>query len=161
MTVFPIKWGFSAAVSHVSLNLSLLSSHISDSPEVRIEETWKPSGESFEVELQCHVTAYPSAKVRIESSHNILTGKVSSVFAAYCSCSFIRHMIDEKVSVIWYQMMGNFFELLQTILYQNILSKIFFLYFLSRWYIFWTFHLHSGHTLYSLIFSSHWKTLLF
>ena len=45
-------------------NLSLLSSHISDSPEVRIEETWKPSGESFEVELQCHVTAYPSAKVQ-------------------------------------------------------------------------------------------------
>ena len=100
MTFFPIKGGFSAAVFYVSLNLSLLSSHISDSPEVRIEETWKPSGESFEVELQCHVTAYPSAKVRIESSHNILTGKISSVFAAYCFCSFIRNLIDEKISVI-------------------------------------------------------------
>lgn len=41
------------------------------SPEVRIEETWKPSGESFEVELQCHVTAYPTAKISWYKNGNV------------------------------------------------------------------------------------------
>ena len=95
VTVFPIKRGFSAASLYVSLNLSLLSSHISDSPEVRIEETWKPSGESFEVELQCHVTAYPSAKVRF---HNGTTGE-SSIEASEVIILIISHTIDSKRAV--------------------------------------------------------------
>ena len=32
-----------------------------------MKETWKPMGESFEVQLQCLVTAHPSAKVRLKS----------------------------------------------------------------------------------------------
>ena len=42
-----------------------LIKNILDSPMVMIEESWKPvgSGDTFEVELQCHVTSYPVAKV--------------------------------------------------------------------------------------------------
>ena len=73
-------------------NLSLLSSHISDSPEVRIEETWKPSGESFEVELQCHVTAYPSAKVRLQRNG---TGE-GSIEVSEINIAIISHTFNSK-----------------------------------------------------------------
>ena len=76
-------------------NLSLLSSHISDSPEVRIEETWKPSGESFEVELQCHVTSYPSAKVRLQS---IGTGE-DSIEVSEINIAIISHTLNSKTAV--------------------------------------------------------------
>ena len=76
-------------------NLSLLSSHISDSPEVRIEETWKPSGESFEVELQCLVTAYPSAKVRLHSNG---MGE-GSIEASEINIAIIIHTLDSETAV--------------------------------------------------------------
>ena len=36
---------------------------IPDSPEVSLEETWKPNGKEFEVFLSCNLIAFPRAKV--------------------------------------------------------------------------------------------------
>ena len=42
-------------------------SHVPDVPEVRLEQSWTPSGDTFEVLLQCAVTAFPSPKVSVWS----------------------------------------------------------------------------------------------
>ena len=39
--------------------------NISDSPEVSLEETWKPNGDEFEVLLVCNVVSFPKSKVKL------------------------------------------------------------------------------------------------